>query len=66
MISSVILILSGCVSQKKFKAQVSKYDSLKKDYDKVDLMLSDCASEREKQSSKIKTLEEDLAYAKKE
>lgn len=65
LISSVVLVLSGCVSQKKFKAQVSKYDSLKKDYDKVDLMLSDCASEREKQSSKIKTLEEDLAYAKK-
>jgi chemotaxis protein MotB len=65
LISTVVVMMTGCVSQKKFKAKVSDYDSLKKDYEKVDLMLSDCASEREKQASKIKTLEDDLAYAKK-
>jgi chemotaxis protein MotB len=65
MFSVVVVLMSGCVSQKKFKAKVSEYDSLKKDYEKVDLMLSDCASEREKQSARIKTLEDDLAYSKK-
>lgn len=65
LFSAVVVLMTGCVSQKKFKAKVSEYDSLKKDYEKVDLMLSDCTSEREKQASKIKTLEEDLAYAKK-
>jgi chemotaxis protein MotB len=65
LFSAVVVLMTGCVSQKKFKAKVSEYDSLKKDYEKVDLMLSDCASEREKQASKIKTLEDDLAYAKK-
>ena len=58
-------LFSGCVSQKKYKAQVAKYDTLKTNYDKVDLMLSDCASEREKQAKKITSLEEELAYAKK-
>jgi chemotaxis protein MotB len=65
LFSAVVVLMTGCVSQKKFKAKVSEYDTLKKDYEKVDLMLSDCASEREKQASKIKTLEDDLAYAKK-
>lgn len=65
LFSAVVVLMTGCVSQKKFKAKVSEYDSLKKDYEKVDLMLSDCTSEREKQASKIKSLEEDLAYAKK-
>jgi chemotaxis protein MotB len=65
LFSAVVVLMTGCVSQKKFKAKVSEYDTLKKDYEKVDLMLSDCASERKKQASKIKTLEDDLAYAKK-
>jgi chemotaxis protein MotB len=57
--------MTGCISQKKFNAQVSKYDSLKTSFDKVDLMLSDCIEESKKKQSRIGNLEEELSFAKK-
>ena len=57
--------LTGCVSQKKFNAQVAKYDSLKTSFDKVDLMLSDCIEESKKKQARIGNLEEELGSAKK-
>ena len=60
-----VYFMTGCVSKKKFNAQVSKYDSLKTSFDKVDLMLSDCIEESKKKQSRIGDLEEELSTAKK-
>ncbi len=59
--SVVILMMSSCVSTKKYKAQVAKYDSLKTQYDNVDLMLSACISDKDKQTSKVISLQDELA-----
>lgn len=58
---SVILMMSSCVSTKKYKAQVAKYDSLKTQYDKVDLMLSACIFDKDKQGAKVISLQDELA-----
>jgi chemotaxis protein MotB len=60
-----VYFMTGCVSKKKFNAQVSKYDSLKTSFDKVDLMLSDCIEESKKKQSRIGDVEEELSTAKK-
>jgi chemotaxis protein MotB len=60
-----VYFMTGCVTKKKFNVQVSKYDSLKTSFDKVDLMLSDCAEDTKKKQSRIKELEDELASAKK-
>src|SRR5580765_3717692 len=57
-------LLTSCVSTKKYKAQVAKYDTLKTDYDKVNLQLSACLDDRNKQSAKISSLETELAHVK--
>ncbi len=62
--SVVILMMSSCVSTKKYKTQVAKYDSLKTQYDNVDLMLSACISDKEKQSARVISLEDELANLK--
>jgi len=56
--------MSSCVSTKKYKTQVAKYDSLKTQYDNVDLMLSACISDKEKEANRVKILEEELANLK--
>ena len=61
---SALLITPGCVSQKKYNEQLSKYDSLKVDHDKIDLMLSDCISQRKDQSVKITSQTEEIAHLK--
>ncbi len=61
---SVIMMMSSCVSTKKYKAQVAKYDSLKTQYDKVDLMLSACISDKDKQGAKVISLQDELANLK--
>jgi chemotaxis protein MotB len=58
------VLLTSCVSQKKYKKQVAKYDTLKTEYDKVDYQLSACLADREKQSAKVNELEKELAYLK--
>ena len=64
LIVSALLITPGCVSQKKYNEQLSKYDSLKVDHDKIDLMLSDCISQRKDQSVKITSQTEEIAHLK--
>ena len=63
-----ILILSiafmGCVSKKKYKAQLSRYDELKIDRDKINADLAICLSDQEKQNNKVKSLEEELVNLK--
>lgn len=58
------MMLTSCVSQKKYKTQVSKYDTLKTDYDKVNYQLSACLDEQQKKSAKISEMEKELAYLK--
>lgn len=58
------LAFTSCVSRKKFNAQVSKYDTLKIDYEKVDYQLSACLADKEKQSSRAAALETELANLK--
>lgn len=65
LLFSAAYLMTGCVSQKKFNAQVSKYDSLKTSFDKVDLLLSDCAEDTKKKQVRIKELEDELANTKK-
>jgi len=57
-------MLTACVSKKKYTRQVSKYDTLKTDYDKLNLQLSACLDEKSKQASKLSDLEKELANVK--
>ncbi|HKR06517.1 MAG TPA: OmpA family protein [Bacteroidia bacterium] len=57
-------MLTACVSKKKYTRQVAQYDTLKTNYDKVNLQLSACLDERDKQSSKMKSMESELANLK--
>ncbi len=58
------LLLASCVSQKKYKAQVSKYDTLKTNYDKLDYQLSACLAEKDKNAKKVDDLEQQVAFLK--
>ena len=58
------LLLASCVSQKKYKAQVNKYDTLKTDYDKLDYQLSACLADKDKNAKKVSDLEQQVAYLK--
>lgn len=60
----VALLATSCVSTKKYKSQVSKYDQLKTDYDKVNYQLSACLNDKEGQEAKLRTLETELANLK--
>ncbi len=63
-----ILILSmafiGCVTKKKYKQQLVRYDELKVDRDKINADLALCLSYKDKQNNKITTLEEELVNLK--
>lgn len=59
-----LLMLSSCVSQKKYKKQLALYDTLKQNYDHVEFELKACLSEKDKNATRVKTLEEELAYTK--
>ena len=53
--------MSSCVGTKKYKSQVSKYDTLKTEYDKLDYRLAACLTDKENQTSRISSLEGELA-----
>jgi chemotaxis protein MotB len=61
----ISLILVSCVSSKKFKTQVARYDSLKSDYNKVEDQLRTCLSENEANSKKKAELEKQTDELKK-
>jgi chemotaxis protein MotB len=58
-------MLTACVSKKKYTHQVVKYDSLKTDYDKINLQLSACLNDKDKQASQISSMESELANLRK-
>jgi chemotaxis protein MotB len=57
-------LFSSCVSTKKYKGQVSKYDSLNVDHQKVRLQLAACLDEKDQQSAKVSSLESEIATLK--
>ncbi len=62
--SLVLLMTSGCVSRKKFNEQITKYTTLKADYDTTESNLQRCLDEKEKQQNAIKLLENELSMVK--
>lgn len=60
----IIASLASCVSSKKFKTQVAKYDSLKADYNKVEDQLRTCLTENEANAKKRVAAEEELTVVK--
>jgi chemotaxis protein MotB len=60
----ISLTLASCVSSKKYKTQVSKYDSLKTDYNKVEDQLRTCLTDNEANAKKAATLQEQNDYLK--
>lgn len=61
---AVSLLLTSCVTKKKYKEQVARYDVLKTDFDKAELELNLCKEERTQKTEKIATLESELTYIK--
>jgi len=57
-------LLTGCVSRKKFNAQVSKYDSLKADCDTIESNLQRCLADQDRNQSELKRLQQELADVK--
>lgn len=57
-------MLTACVSKKKYTSQVAKYDTLKTDYDKMNLQLSACLNDKDKQAAKLSAAESELAMLK--
>ncbi|MBC7425779.1 MAG: OmpA family protein [Bacteroidia bacterium] len=62
MIAAVVL--TGCVSKKKYKAEVAMYEKMKDSYEKTNLDLNICLADKDKNATKIKTLEEEIATLK--
>jgi chemotaxis protein MotB len=60
----VLIMMSACVSRKKYKAQVKQYDTLKTDYDQIKMQLGLCSTDKEKQAKTIEEMERELAYLK--
>lgn len=63
-LAAILLLMASCVSTKKYKKQVAKYDVLKADFDKAELELNLCRDERKQKAEKINSLETELAYVK--
>ncbi len=60
-IAAILLFSSsGCVSKKKFNEQVSKYESLKSNHDKMVIDLNNCLSDKDQKQLKIAVLEAEL------
>lgn len=58
------VILSSCVSTKKYKKKVAELQSMDSSYQKVHHELDICLNDKEQKSEKVKGLENELAYLK--
>ena len=58
------VILSSCVSTKKYKKKVAELQSMDSSYQKVHHELDICLNDKEQKSEKVKGLETELAYLK--
>ncbi|MBA3648286.1 MAG: flagellar motor protein MotB [Chitinophagales bacterium] len=61
----IALTLASCVSTKKFKAQVSRYDTLQSNYNRVEDQLRTCLTESEANAKKKAEVEEQVTELKK-
>ncbi len=63
-VATVSVVFTSCVGTKKYKTQVSKYDSLKIEHDKLQYQLSACLTDKENQATKMKGMEDELKEQK--
>lgn len=63
-VAFIAMMTTGCVSTKKYKNQVAKFDTLKTDYDKLNYQLSACLADKEGKDKKISDLESELVTLK--
>jgi len=61
---TMILLMSACVSKKKYAAQVARVDRLKDSVDMVIFKLDQCLADKENRDLKIVTLEEEVLHLK--
>jgi chemotaxis protein MotB len=64
-VSSLIVFAlnTGCVSSKKYEEMSTQYNNMKADYESAEFRLNECISEKEKQTAKVRELEEKLKTA---
>ncbi|MBL7924183.1 MAG: hypothetical protein JNL88_08295, partial [Bacteroidia bacterium] len=55
---------TGCISRKKYNEQVSKYNTLKADYDTTESNLQRCLSEKDQKLQDLQKLEKEMAELK--
>ena len=58
------LTMASCVSSKKFKSQVARYDSLKTDYTKVEDQLRTCLTDRDAGTKRNEELQQENEFMK--
>lgn len=58
------IVSSGCISRKKYNEQVSKYNTLKADYDTTESNLQRCLSEKDQKLQDLQKLEKEMAELK--
>ncbi|MFZ9942352.1 MAG: OmpA/MotB family protein [Bacteroidia bacterium] len=54
---------SGCVSSKKYNEMSTQYNNLKADFESTEFRLNECISEKERQTAKVRELEDKLKTA---
>jgi chemotaxis protein MotB len=54
------MVATGCVSTKKYKGELARNEALKMENDKLSYQLSACQSEKEKQASRINSMEQEM------
>jgi chemotaxis protein MotB len=59
-IAVILLFSSGCVSKKKYNEQISKYESLKSNHEKMVIDLNNCLSDKDQKQLKISVLEAEV------
>lgn len=64
LLFALSLMMASCVSTKKYKGQVAKYDSLKTDYAKVEDQLKTCLTDKDISEKKKADLEKEIAFYK--
>lgn len=59
-----VFVLSGCVSRKKYKAQVAQYNELKANFDTTETNLQRCLSEKNTKAQELDKMQKELADLK--
>jgi chemotaxis protein MotB len=60
----LVIAASGCISKKKYKEQVGKYEEMKESYEKTKLQLDLCLSERTRQQDSLRILDREIINLK--